>query len=183
MLSQFAVDGKSNEITAVPKLLELLSLKGAIITADALNCQRAIAGQIVQQGGDYALAIKGNQQALHADVSLFFNDKDFNPTSVHTATDADHGRIETRVSAVSTDAAWLQERHRWPGLAAIGKVTRIRELPGKPQLKQPIISSARRLPHIAQGMDAQSIDGSARLNHNEHSLKDAIDGERKRPEE
>jgi predicted transposase YbfD/YdcC len=131
VLGQFAVDGKSNEITAVPKLLELLSLKGAIITADALNCQRAIAGQIVRQGGDYALALKGNQQALHADVSLFFDDKDFNPTSVHTATDADHGRIETRVSAVSTDVAWLQERHQWPGLAAIGKVTRIRETAGK----------------------------------------------------
>jgi len=131
VLGQFAVDGKSNEITAVPKLLELLSLKGAIITADALNCQRAIAAQIVRQGGDYALALKGNQQALHADVSLFFDDKDFNPTSVHTATDADHGRIETRVSAVSTDVAWLQERHQWPGLAAIGKVTRIREVAGK----------------------------------------------------
>lgn len=131
VLGQFAVDGKSNEITAVPKLLELLSLKGAIITADALNCQRAIAGQIVRQGGDYALALKGNQQALHADVSLFFDDKDFNPTSVHTATDADHGRIETRVSQVSTDVAWLQERHQWPGLAAIGKVTRIREAAGK----------------------------------------------------
>ena len=125
------MDGKSNEITAVPKLLELLSLKGAIITTDALNCQRAIAGQIVRQGADYALALKGNQQALHADVSLFFDDKDFNPTSVHTATDADHGRIETRVSAVSTDVAWLQERHQWPGLAAIGKVTRIREAAGK----------------------------------------------------
>ena len=131
VLGQFAVDGKSNEITAVPKLLELLSLKGAIVTADALNCQRAIAGQIVDQGGDYALALKGNQQALHADVSLFFDDKDLNPTSVHTATDGDHGRIETRISVVSTDIAWLQDRHQWPGLAAIGKVTRIREATGK----------------------------------------------------
>jgi len=131
VLGQLAVDGKSNEITAVPKLLDLLSLKGAIVTADALNCQRAIAAQIVDQGGDYALALKGNQQALYADVSLFFDDKDLDPTSVHTATDADHGRIETRVSAVSTDIAWLQERHQWPGLAAIGKVTRIREAAGK----------------------------------------------------
>lgn len=131
VLGQLAVDGKSNEITAVPKLLDLLSLKGAIVTADALNCQRAIADQIVDQGGDYVLALKGNQPALHGDVSLFFDDKAFIPQSVHTATDGDHGRIETRISVVSTDIAWLQERHRWPGLAAIGKVTRIREAAGK----------------------------------------------------
>jgi predicted transposase YbfD/YdcC len=131
VLGQLAVDGKSNEITAVPKLLDLLALKGAIVTADALNCQRAIAGQIVDQGCDYALTLKGNQQALYADVSLFFEDKDFKPTSLHTATDGDHGRIETRISQVSTDIAWLQERHRWPGLAAIGKVTRTREAAGK----------------------------------------------------
>lgn len=94
---------------------------------------RAIASQIVDQGGDYALALKGNQKVLHTDVSLFLDDKDFNPTSVHTATDGDHGRIETPISAVSTDVAWLQERHQWPGLAAIGKVTRIREAAGKKQ--------------------------------------------------
>jgi len=128
VLGQMAVDGKSNEITAVPKLLELLSLKGMIVTVDALNCQRAIAGQIVEQGGDYALALKGNQQALHTDVSLFLDDAENIPDGAHTTTDGDHGRIETRTGVVSTDIAWLQERHRWPGLAAIGKVTRIREI-------------------------------------------------------
>ena len=65
VLAQIATDAKSNEITAVPKLLEMLSLKGTIVTADALNCQRAIARQIVDQGGDYALALKGNQETLH----------------------------------------------------------------------------------------------------------------------
>ena len=64
LLGQVAVDGKSNEITAVPKLLELLSLKGRIVTADALNCQRVIAAQVVEQGGDYVLALKGNQGSL-----------------------------------------------------------------------------------------------------------------------
>jgi predicted transposase YbfD/YdcC len=131
VLGQLAVDDKSNEITAVPKLLELLSLKGTIVTVDALNCQRAIADQIVKQGGDYALALKGNQQAMHAEVRLFLDDPAFVPDSVHTATDGDHGRIETRTSAVSTDIAWLQEQQQWPGLAAIGKVTRIREANGK----------------------------------------------------
>ena len=70
VLAQIATDAKSNEITAVPKLLEMLSLKGTIVTADALNCQRDIAQQIVDQGGDYALALKGNQGTLHDDVVL-----------------------------------------------------------------------------------------------------------------
>src|SRR5271166_4905199 len=68
LLGQLAVDGKSNEITAVPKLLELLSLRGCIVTADALNCQRAIAAGVVAKGGDYVLALKGNQGSLHDDV-------------------------------------------------------------------------------------------------------------------
>src|SRR4029077_11055512 len=68
VLAQIATDAKSNEITAVPKLLKMLALQGAIVTADALNCQRTIAQQIVDQGGDYALALKGNQGTLHDDV-------------------------------------------------------------------------------------------------------------------
>src|ERR1700724_2703750 len=74
VLAQIAADEKSNEITAVPKLLRMLSLKDAIVTVDALNCQRAIAQQIGAQGGDYALALKGNQATLHDDVRLFLDD-------------------------------------------------------------------------------------------------------------
>jgi len=71
VLAQVATDAKSNEITAVPVLLKLLSLKGTIVTTDAMNCQRAIAQQIVDQGGDYALALKGNQVTLHDDVRTY----------------------------------------------------------------------------------------------------------------
>jgi len=71
LLGQIATDAKSNEITAVPKLLAMLSLKGCIVTADAMSCQRAICGQIVAQGGDYVIALKGNQGTLHDDVRLF----------------------------------------------------------------------------------------------------------------
>src|SRR5271165_2602771 len=74
VLAQIATDAKSNEITAVPVLLKMLSLKGCIVTTDALNCQRGTAQDIVDQGGDYALALKGNQGTLHADVSLFLDD-------------------------------------------------------------------------------------------------------------
>jgi hypothetical protein len=74
VLAQITTDAKSNEITAVPKLLEMLALKGTIVTTDALNCQRTIAQQIVDQKGDYALALKGNQGKLHEDVVLLLDD-------------------------------------------------------------------------------------------------------------
>jgi len=127
VLAQLATDEKSNEITAVPKLLEMLCLKGAIVTTDALNCQRKIAEQIVDQGGDYALALKGNQGTLHDDVSLFLADPQSQIDTTNTTVEGDHGRIETRTASVSTDIGWLQQTHQWPGLAAIGKLVRNRE--------------------------------------------------------
>ena len=131
VLAQIATDAKSNEITAVPKLLEMLCLKGTIVTADALNCQREIARQIVDQGGDYVLALKGNQGTLHDDVKRFFDDPASAVNSAAPEVDGDHGRIETRTATVSTDINWLQEVHHWPGLAAIGKLVRSREIAGK----------------------------------------------------
>jgi predicted transposase YbfD/YdcC len=131
VLAQIATDAKSNEITAVPKLLEMLSLKGTIVTADALNCQREIARKIVDQGGDYALALKGNQATLHDDVRRFLDDPECRASRAAPVVEGDHGRIETRTATVSTDIKWLQESHQWPGLAAIGKVERIRETKDK----------------------------------------------------
>ena len=75
VLAQQQVDEKSNEITAIPKLLELLELQGAVVTLDAMGCQRAIAEQIVSQGGDYVLGLKGNQGTLHEDVALLFDEE------------------------------------------------------------------------------------------------------------
>jgi predicted transposase YbfD/YdcC len=127
VLAQIATDAKSNEITAVPKLLEMLTLKGTIVTVDALNCQRDIAQKIIDKGGDYALALKGNQGTLHADVSLFLDDPETKTITTHQTVDGDHGRIETRTSVISTDIDWLQDSHQWPGLTAIGKIIRTRE--------------------------------------------------------
>jgi len=131
VLAQIATDAKSNEITAVPKLLEMLTLKGAIVTADALNCQRSIAGQIVEQEGDYALALKGNQGTLYDDVRLLLDDPESKVSTGAPVVEGDHGRVETRTATVSTEIGWLQKQHQWPGLAAIGKVERIRETPEK----------------------------------------------------
>ena len=127
VLAQIATDAKSNEIPAVPKLLRMLSWKGAIVTADALNCQRAIAAQIVEQQGDYALALKANQETLHDDGALLLNDPEAPQTTMAPEVEAGHGRIETRTATVSTEVKWLQEQHRWPGLQAVGKVVRVRE--------------------------------------------------------
>lgn len=131
VLAQVATDAKSNEITAVPKLLEMLSLKGTIVTVDALNCQRAIAQQIVEQGGEYAMALKGNQGTLHDDVRTFLDDPACPAAASVQTVDGEHGRIETRTATVCTDIDWLQADHHWPGLAAIGKVERIRETAAK----------------------------------------------------
>ena len=128
MLGQVATEAKSNEITAVPKLLEMLCLKDTIVTADAMNCQRTIATKVIEQGGDYALALKGNQAGLHEDVRLFLDDPAHADDLRHAReVDADHGRIETRDAYVHADIGWLQQRHNWPGLAAIGKLVRTRE--------------------------------------------------------
>ena len=131
VLAQIPTDAKSNEITAVPKLLAMLALKGTIVTTDALNCQRTIAQQIVDQNGDYALALKGNQPTLHDDVVRFFDDPASTVSTAKPTVDGDHGRIETRTATVSTEIEWLQNSHRWPGLKAIGKVERRRETPAK----------------------------------------------------
>lgn len=129
-LGQLAVGDKSNEIVAVPKLLELLSLKGRIVTADAMSCQRKIAQQVIDQGADYVLALKGNQETLHDDVRRFLDDPAA-PLASATETDKGHGRLETRTAALTTDIAWLQESHDWPGLKAIGKIIASREINGK----------------------------------------------------
>lgn len=127
VLGQIATDAQSNEITAVPKLLRMLSLKDTIVTSafrsrhvnvpkcvtvDALNCQRAIASQIIEQGGDYALALKGNQPTLHADVTLFLDDPARAAGDAHTTVDNDNGRIETRTATVTSEIAWLQHSHK-----------------------------------------------------------------------
>jgi predicted transposase YbfD/YdcC len=109
------------------KLLALLTLKGTIVTADALNCQRSIAQQIVDQKGDYALALKGNQGTLHDDVVLLLDDPECAANTAAPVVEGDHGRIETRTATVSTEIGWLQKQHQWPGLKAIGKIVRVRQ--------------------------------------------------------
>jgi Transposase DDE domain len=142
VLAQIATDAKSNEIKAVPALLEMLSLKGTIVTTDALNCQCEITRTIIDKGGHYALALKGNQATLHDDVRRFLDDPLCRAKVSAPTVDGEHGRIKTRTAMVSTDIDWLRQTHGWPGLTAIGKVVRSRETGKKPVPKSPITCSA-----------------------------------------
>jgi predicted transposase YbfD/YdcC len=136
VLGQVKVAEKSNEITAIPKLLDMLVVEGAIITIDAMGCQRAIAQKIIEKKADYVFGLKGNQGSLRDDVELLITEqkaRDFVDSEISRATtiDADHGRIETRTTTVVHDVEWLRKRHDWPGLKAIVMVESTREIAGK----------------------------------------------------
>ena len=136
VLGQVKVADKSNEIVAIPALLAMMAIEGAIVTVDAMGCQREIAQQILDQKADYVLALKGNQGTLREDVELFVAEQKANgfkdaKVSRHQTVDGDHGRIETRTYTAIHDVAWLQERHDWPGLQGIVVVESTRELADK----------------------------------------------------
>lgn len=139
-LGQVAVDDKSNEITAIPKLLELLELlelKGAIVTIDAMGCQKDIARQIVDGGGDYVLVVKGNQPTLHAALQQHFlhlHETEFAGSGCrrHTTRERAHGRVEERhyfFTPLPETLADLQEE--WAGLASLGQVVTFTERDGQ----------------------------------------------------
>ena len=136
VLGQVATDAKSNEITAIPELLALLMLKGAIVTIDAMGCQTKIAEQIIDQGGNYVLALKGNQGTLAAEVEEAFIDADAkNYTDVASESletvDRGHGRVETRRYRTLGNLSGLPRSALWKGMNMIGMVESTRESDGK----------------------------------------------------
>lgn len=124
---QIQVNDKSNEITAIPRLLELLDIKGATITIDAMGCQTEIGDKVIEQGANFLLALKGNQGEFHQDVSLYLDDcidKPSNKTfDYHQSVDGDHGRVETRKAWLVTEIDWLLQRHpKWAAVKGIAVV-------------------------------------------------------------
>lgn len=130
VLGQLATQADSNEITAIPKLLAVLALDGCVVTIDAIGCQTAIARQIVDQGADYVLALKGNRERLHAEVvEVFSHAQGTRFADVrhdqHQTLEKGHGRIERRRCTTISDPAWLgwlDEREQWPGLTSLIRV-------------------------------------------------------------
>jgi predicted transposase YbfD/YdcC len=132
VLGQRKVDAKSNEITAIPELLDLLTVKGSIVTIDAMGCQKEIAAKIVAKDADYVLALKGNQGTLRDEVELFCNEQKTSgfkdvTASMSRTIEKNHGRIETRTYTAIGDPGWLQNRHGWAGLRGVVMVESTRE--------------------------------------------------------
>jgi predicted transposase YbfD/YdcC len=156
VLAQQAIDAKSNEIKAIPLLLERLALKGALVTIDAMGTQSEIAEMIVEKGGDYCLALKENRPVLYADVERFFADPPPDAVATFKTTDGDHGRLEERVHRVCHDVAWLFSDRRYAGeptfphLAMIGMVESHTERGGK-------IEHERRYYLCSAELDAESF--------------------------
>lgn len=132
VLGQEKVSDKSNEITAIPKMLDWLDVKGHIVTIDAMGCQHAIAMQILKKEGDYIFSLKGNQETLSKDVQLYFEDPLLTKPESFIDYDKGHGRIETRECWVVTTIEWLHDSHpKWSTIKSIIKIEATRELKGK----------------------------------------------------
>lgn len=136
VLGQVATDEKSNEITAIPRLLKLIDIDKAVVTIDAMGCQKEIAQTIVQEGGDYVLQLKGNQGGLHEETVQLFDQclrEDCLGISYTTAmtTNKGHGRIERRTIWATEDTHWFAEREKWANLRSLIRVLCERTVDGQ----------------------------------------------------
>jgi predicted transposase YbfD/YdcC len=150
VLGQEAVRRKSNEITAIPLLLERLALKGALVTIDAIGTQNEIATAILGRGGDYLLAPKASRPATFKDVETFFADPSPDGIKTSTTTDGDHGRIDVRRHAVRHDVAWLFSGRRYPGEVAFPGLRHDRDGRERDPARRQGQPRAARLPVLGQ---------------------------------
>ena len=149
-LGEVAVDGKSNEITAIPMLLELLDLQGALVTIDAIGCQKKIAAKIVARGGDYVLAVKGNQEQLLADIQTTVSQALDGTLAKHevaiiTTREEGHGRHEERTYTVITNLENIRDRAAWAKLKTVGMCYRERTVHGKQSMETHYFIGSRRM--------------------------------------
>jgi predicted transposase YbfD/YdcC len=132
--AQVAVEEKSNEITAIPRLLELLDLRGALVTIDAIGCQKAIVKQIVEGGGDYILPVKENQPHLLEDVQACVGkavEEGDAACQMYETTECGHGRQETRLYIIVTNPQEIRNQEAWAGLKVVGMGVRTRVVNGQ----------------------------------------------------
>lgn len=135
------VDDKSNEITAIPELLDLINIEDCIITIDAMGCQKEIAKKIVEKAGHYCFAVKENKKNFYSDIKDYFNFV-LNETSekeniiTYTTTDKAHGRIERREHYIVYDIDWLYGKENWQNLSMIGMTRNYREINGEVSIQE-----------------------------------------------
>jgi len=179
-LGQIAVDSKSNEITAIPQLLEILELHGAIVSIDALGCQREIAAKIVQCGGDYVLQVKGNQPTLQAAIEGAFAEVDEANTTKskarrRTTQEKSRGRQETRhYTIVPLPDSMSGFGEKWSGLRSIGRVIREVERDGK-QTSETSYYIVSREPAV--GLFSDSVRSHWGIENSLHWVMDVVFGE------
>jgi predicted transposase YbfD/YdcC len=177
VLGQEAVSGKSNEITAIPLLLERLALNGALVTIDAIGTQNSIAETILERGAEYLLALKANRPATFKDVEAFFADPPPGTLDTCTTTDGEHGRVEVRRHAVCHDVAWLFSDRRYPGevafpgLAMIGMVEAETERDGKTTRERRYYLSSTRINAMTF---AQAVRGHWGIENRLHWVLDVV---------
>lgn len=131
VIGQVKTEEKSNEITAIPELLDILDIDGQIITIDAMGCQRDICKKIVEKNADYVISLKGNQGTLRKDIEEYFSDETLPITNEWEEFDKGHGRIEHRICKTLDDIDWLQKHHKWPYLKSVAVVYSVVERNGK----------------------------------------------------
>ena len=178
-LAQEAVDTKSNEITAIPELLKLLDLKGAVVSIDAIGCQKEIAADIVDAHADYVLAVKGNQERLHDDVQATLADaeqrKDPPADTTHATTHEDNrGRVEKLTCYVKTDLSTIRDQQLWKGLKAVGVIISEREVNDKIEIEKRYFISSRVL--TAQEM-LKVVRNHWKVENQLHWVLDVVFGE------
>jgi predicted transposase YbfD/YdcC len=125
VLGQEAVDEKSNEITAIPALLERIDVKGALVSIDAMGCNANVAQSILDAGADYLLAVKDNQPILHADIKSYFDTAPCGEVERHETVGKEHGRLEIRAHTVSHSVDWIASDRAYPGAPQLPKITAI----------------------------------------------------------
>jgi predicted transposase YbfD/YdcC len=178
-LGEVAVEGKSNEIKAIPELLKLLDLKGALVTIDAIGCQKAIAQQIVDKGGNYLFAVKGNQEHLLEDIQATVTKALDGELAKHqvatvTTTAAGHGRKEQRTYLVITNLESIRDRDLWVGLTTVGMCWHERTVNGKTTEEAHYFIGSGRL---GAGKVAQALRGHWGIENNLHWQLDVHFGE------
>lgn len=131
VLGQLKTDDKSNEISAIPELIKTLALQGAVVTIDAMGCQKKITQTIIEEKADYVIQVKNNQQRLHHDIALFFQDPANGPFDSFQTIDGEHGRIETRRYYATDAIDWLEGKHLWAGIKTVCMAVRERDVNGK----------------------------------------------------
>lgn len=158
VLGQLAVEEKSNEITAMPQLMDILDLKGCVVTADALNCQKTVAAKAVEKKADYVLALKGNQKTMHAEISKFMDDFIEKNTPGFESVEKSRGRLEQRKYWQTTDINWFVDKDEWKGLASFCAVESLRETKNGSQI-------SRRYFISSLGKDAEKTAATAIREH------------------